>query len=86
MRDHDPYMDPSPYLDAPPDRCLVKKATAGRQIQELAARGYDAFINFCDGSWDEDRAGIEVVHALERLGQAFSGSGSASYDPTRDDM
>jgi len=86
FKDHDPYMDPRPYLDAPADRCLVEKAIAGRQIQELAQRGFDVFVNLCDGSWDEDRAGIEVVHALERLGQAFTGSDSTGYDPSREEM
>lgn len=88
MRDHDPYRDPSRHLSAEHrvEHCLVRKATAVRQLQELVKKGFDVFINLCDGAWDEDRAGIEVVDALERLGQAFTGAGSASYDPSRECM
>lgn len=27
---------------------------------------YDVYLNLCDGAWDEDRAGRDVVEALER--------------------
>lgn len=37
------------------------------QVQQLArSKKWDVFINLCDGGFDEDRAGIEVVHTLER--------------------
>ncbi len=64
----------------------LKKATAVRRITELAKKGYDVFINLCDGAWDEDRAGIEVVQALERLGLPFTGASSAFYEPSREMM
>jgi hypothetical protein len=45
----------------------IGKATAVVQIRELVARNAaDVYLNLCDGAWDEDRAGIEVVQALER--------------------
>jgi len=88
FHDHDPFRDPSRWLDPAHtvEHCLVKKATAVRQVQALARRGFDVFLNLCDGSWDEDRAGIEVVQALERLGQPFTGASSLFYDPSRDVM
>ena len=43
-------------------------------------------INLCDGAWHGDTAGIDVVQALERLNMAFTGSGSAQYDPSREAM
>src|SRR5262249_12660712 len=61
----------------------IRKATAVRQVAEIARLGFDVAINLCDGAWDEDRAGIEVVQALERLGVAFTGAGSSFYDPSR---
>jgi hypothetical protein len=37
------------------------------QIRDLVrSRRYDVFLNLCDGAYDEDRAGIEVVEALHR--------------------
>lgn len=88
FRDHDPYRDPTPYFgpDHTVEHCLLDKATAVRQIQALARRPFDVFVNLCDGAWDEDRAGIEVVQALERLDLPFTGAGSAFYEPTREAM
>lgn len=65
---------------------MIDKATAVRDVTALVNAGFDVFVNLCDGAWDEDRAGIEVVQALERLGAAFTGAGSGSYDPTREAM
>lgn len=83
--DTDCSCDPAPWL--PDHACeyhLVHKATAVRQVRDLVKRGgFDVFINLCDGAWDEDRAGIEVVQTLERLGAAFTGADSASYEPSR---
>ena len=87
FRGHDPYCDPSRHLPEHTfERHLIEKATAVRQVRDLAAKGFDAFVNLCDGAWDEDRAGIEVVQALERFGQAFTGAGSGFYEPTREIM
>src|SRR5674476_817858 len=49
----------------------ITKAAAARQISEIARMGFDAVVNLCDGAWDEDRAGREVVQALEQLNVAF---------------
>ena len=87
FRDLDPACDPSPYLPEMDCVCFkIDKARAVRQITDVAAAGFDVAINLCDGAWDEDRAGIEVVHTLERLNMAFTGAGSLFYDPTREAM
>ena len=83
----DPPVDPSRYLDGHECvRVAVAKATAVRQVVDVARRGVDVVVNLCDGAWDEDRAGVEVVEALERLGVAFTGAGSDFYDPSREAM
>ena len=81
----DSACDPSPWLqDHALERHLVHKSSAVRQVRDLVKRGnFDVFINLCDGAWDEDRAGIEVVQTLERLGAAFTGANSAFFEPTR---
>lgn len=79
--------DPRPFLEghtwtvAP-----LAKETAVRQVTELSRRGFDVFLNLCDGAWDDERPGIEVVLTLERLGQAFTGATSSFYEPTREAM
>src|SRR5579863_8903051 len=83
----DPPCDPSRYL--PDHDCAhfnIRKASAVRQVIEIARQSFDAVINLCDGAWDQDTAGIEVVQALERLNIAFTGAGSAFYDPSREAM
>ncbi len=36
----------------------------------------DVYVNLCDGAWDEDRAGMEVVKALEMFKVPFTGASS----------
>src|SRR5438128_1331041 len=83
--------DPPSALDRylPGRECTafqICKATAVRQVVDIARMSFDLIINLCDGAWDEDRAGIEVVQTLERLGVAFTGAGSSFYDPSREAM
>lgn len=79
--------DPLPYLAGHEcERFFIHKATAVKQVIELSRRGYDLFLNLCDGAWDEDRPGIEVVQTLERLGVPFTGATSAFFEPSREKM
>jgi D-alanine-D-alanine ligase len=87
FKGYDPYCDPAPYCPGHEwERCLINKATAVQQILQLEKRGFDVFVNLCDGAWDEDRAGIEVCQALERLGLPYTGATPAFYEPTREMM
>jgi len=79
--------DPIRYLEGHDcERHFLHKATAVKQVLELSKRGFDVFLNLCDGAWDEDRPGIEVVQTLERLNLAFTGATSSFYEPTRQMM
>jgi hypothetical protein len=63
--------DPRPFLpEARWDVGVVEAPHAVKRVIELSRNGYDLFFNLCDGAWDEDRPGIDVVLALERLGAA----------------
>lgn len=87
LKEFDLPSDPRRYLDG--HECevhLLHKATAVQQVISLAKQHFDLFINLCDGAWDEDRPGIEVVQALERLGLPFTGANAAFYEPSRDKM
>lgn len=84
----DAVSDPSRHLDDRHEcvRVDLRKATAVREVTRLSRQGFDVFFNLCDGAWDEDRPGIEVVEALERLGVAYTGPTPAFYEPSRDAM
>lgn len=87
MKDYDPLSDVARHLEGHEcETVYIDKAKGVRQIVELSRRGFDVFINLCDGAWDEDRAGIEVVQTLERLGLAFTGATSNFFEPTREVM
>lgn len=66
---------------------LIKKATAYRQVRQLVMSGkYDVFYNQCDGAKDEDRAGVEVVEALEEFKVPYTGAISKYYEMSKPDM
>jgi D-alanine-D-alanine ligase-like ATP-grasp enzyme len=85
--DHDAPVDPSRWGPQHTwHHAVLHKATAVAEVSRLVRQGYDIFVNLCDGGVDEDRAGIEVVQTLERLGAAFTGADSRTYDPSREVM
>ncbi len=83
----DPLPDPTPHLQGLDVRLhTIDKARAVAQIRTIVREHCDIIINLCDGAWDEDRAGIEVVRMLETLGVPFTGAGSSFYEPSREAM
>jgi D-alanine-D-alanine ligase len=87
FKGHDTPCDPSPWAPQHEwQRFGIHKSTAVAQIRALAKQGFDAVVNLCDGAFDEDRPGIEVVHALEHYGIPYTGANAAFYEPTRDAM
>lgn len=79
--------DPRPFLpEAEWDVLFLHKETAVREVTKAVRRGYDLFFNLCDGAWDEDTPGIEVVITLERLEVPFTGATSGFFEPTREAM
>ncbi|MEZ4867564.1 MAG: SET domain-containing protein-lysine N-methyltransferase [Caldilineaceae bacterium] len=65
---------------------FLHKATAVQQVFALAKQGFDLFVNLCDGEWEEDRAGIEVAQALERVGVPFTGANAAFFATNREKL
>ncbi|HUP18782.1 MAG TPA: SET domain-containing protein-lysine N-methyltransferase [Gemmatimonadota bacterium] len=87
LKEVDLPCDPRPWLPGAEWTWVeLDKATAVPRVMDLTHDGYDVFFNLCDGSWDEDRPGIEVVQALERLEQAYTGATPEFYDPSREAM
>ena len=87
LKDDDAPLDILPHLaEHKVEMVGVHKATAVSQVRQAVARGFDVFVNLCDGAWDEDRAGIEVVEVLERMNQSFTGAALDFYEPSRENM
>jgi len=80
-------VDPQRYMAGHTcEHHFIHKATAVQQVFDLAKQGFDLFVNLCDGEWDEDRAGIEVVQTLEKLGLPFTGANSRFYAVNREKL
>lgn len=79
--------DPRPFLpDAEWEVVELEKATSVATVIRLTREPRDLYFNFCDGAWDSDTPGIEVVQALERFDVPFTGATSAFYEPSREAM
>ncbi len=79
--------DPRPFLpEAEWDVAELEKTTSVADVIRLTREPYDLFFNFCDGAWDADAPGIEVVQALERADVPFTGATSEFYEPSREAM
>jgi len=88
FKDIDPPCDPGYWMKDLPgyefENHFIKKATAMLEVRSLIqANRFDVFINLCDGAWDEDRAGIEVVKTLETFKVPFTGASSDFYEPSK---
>ena len=79
--------DPRPFVpDAEWVEIELAKETAVHTLLGLPRDAYDLYFNFCDGSFDSDAPGIDVVRALERLDVPFTGADSRFFDPSREAM
>ena len=82
------YIDPSvdPDISHIEVHSIVK-ATSFSQIKALvSSRKFDVFYNLCDGSIEEDRAGIDVIRALEHFKVPFTGVPSVFFEMKKVDM
>lgn len=82
----DPF-DPSYYLHGYDwEMHDLHRPHVFEELKELSRRGFDVFLNMCDGAADENRPGLDVVLSLEALNLPFTGAASHYYEPTREQM
>jgi len=68
------------------DHVFLRKASVHRQLKLAAAKGYDVFVNLCEGYLDWEIPSIDVIWFLDRLGLPHTGSPARLYDPSKDLM
>jgi D-alanine-D-alanine ligase len=68
------------------DHVFLNKLTTYKQVKELSVRGYDIFVNLCEGYLEWEVPSIEVIYFLEMLGLPFTGPTSVLYDPPKELM
>ena len=77
----------SPLLpEAQVDHVLLNKLTTYRQLKELSKKGYDIFVNLCEGYLEWEVPSIDVIYFLELLNLPFTGPTSLLYDPPKELM
>lgn len=80
----DPPRDLAPLLPGDQvDHVFLNKLTTYRQLRQLAGRGYDIFINLCEGYLDWEIPSIDVIESLERLSLPYTGPTALLYDPAK---
>lgn len=86
-KNYDPPRDLAPLLpDATVDTVFLNKLTTYRQLKELSKKGYDIFVNLCEGYLEWEVPSIDVIHSLELLNLPHTGPNAKLYDPTKELM
>jgi hypothetical protein len=83
-RNFDPPRNLAPLLpDCAVDHLFLHKLSVYGQLREAAARGYDIYVNLCEGYLDWDIPSIDVIWSLDLLGLPYTGPTARLYDPSK---
>jgi D-alanine-D-alanine ligase len=68
------------------EHVFLNKLTTYKQLKDLSKKGFDIFVNLCEGYLDWSVPSIDVIYFLELLKLPFTGPSSLLYDPTKELM
>jgi D-alanine-D-alanine ligase-like ATP-grasp enzyme len=68
------------------DHVLLNKLSTYKQLLELSKKGYDCFVNLCEGYLEWEVPSIDVIYTLELLNLPFTGPNTLLYDPPKELM
>ena len=68
------------------DHVFLNKLHTYKQLKELKNKGYDIFVNLCEGYLEWDVPSIDVIYTLELLNLPHTGPSSLLYDPPKELM
>ncbi|MEN9684467.1 MAG: hypothetical protein RLZZ28_253 [Bacteroidota bacterium] len=85
------YYDPPRNLshllpDATIDHVFLNKLTTYKQLKSLQYKGYDIFVNLCEGYLEWEVPSIDVIQTLELLNLPYTGPTVLLYDPPKELM
>ena len=84
---YDPARNLSPLLpDAQVDHVLINKLTTYKQLLSLKEKGYDIFVNLCEGYLEWEVPSIDVIQTLDLLNLPYTGPTANLYDPPKELM
>ncbi len=65
---------------------FLNKLTTYKQLQSLKQKGFDIFVNLCEGYLHWEVPSIDVIHSLELLNLPYTGPNAKLYDPPKNLM
>ena len=68
------------------DHVFLNKLSTYKQLKELKNKGYDVFVNLCEGYLEWDVPSIDVIYSLELLNMPHTGPSTLLYDPPKELM
>ena len=68
------------------DHVFLNKLTTYKQLKALQHKGYDIFVNLCEGYLEWEVPSIDVIYTLELLQLPFTGPSALLYDPPKELM
>jgi D-alanine-D-alanine ligase-like ATP-grasp enzyme len=68
------------------DHIFLNKLTTYKQLKDLQYKGYDIFVNLCEGYLEWEVPSIDVIYTLELLGLPYTGPSTQLYDPSKEIM
>lgn len=84
-KNFDPARDLSGLLaeDDVVDHIFLNKLTTYRQLKEASKKGYDIYVNLCEGYLEWEVPSIDVIQSLELLNLPYTGPNPILYDPPK---
>ncbi len=81
---YDPPRDLSHLLpEHQVDHVFLNKLTTYKQLKSLSKKGYDIFVNLCEGYLEWEIPSIDVIHSLDLLNLPYTGPNAVLYDPPK---
>jgi D-alanine-D-alanine ligase len=65
------------------DHVFLNKLTTYAQLKELSKKGYDIFVNLCEGYLEWEVPSIDVINTLDLLNLPYTGPNATLYDPPK---
>ena len=86
-QNYDPARDVSSLLpNETVHTIFLNKLTTYKQLKDASKKGYDIFVNLCEGYLDWSVPSIDVIYTLELLNLPFTGPNVKLYDPPKELM
>jgi D-alanine-D-alanine ligase len=68
------------------DTIFLNKLSTYKQLKDASKKGYDVFVNLCEGYLDWAMPSIDVIYTLELLNLPYTGPNLKLYDPPKELM